>query len=277
MGTWQDSLNAHYGRPGLDLMIRDAFAAAGLTPGEVTLDHLADLDQFHLRGLEATRELAALAELKPGLRVLDAGCGLGGPARTLAADFGCTVVGLEIVEDFCRAAAMLSEWVGLADKVAFRVGDMRAMPFAAGAFDLIISQHTVMNIEDKGALFAEMRRVLRPGGRLLLHEVCGDQAADLHYPVPWASDPGISFLVSAAELRRLIVGAGFTEQRWVDQTPATRAWFDRIAAVRSREPAQPRLPNLGLVMGAEAAVKSRNLRRNLVEDRLGVVQGVFGG
>ena len=275
MESYRDSLNVHYGQSDLCGKIRQACERLGLSPDSMTREDLANLDEIHIRGLEATRELGDLAGLKPGQRVLDVGSGLGGPARTLAAEFGCEVVGLEIVGEFCRAAAMLTEWVGMADLVSCREGDMRAMPFADEEFDVVLTQHTIMNVEEKAALFAEIRRVLKPAGGFLLYEVCGEDDDALHYPVPWAGGPEISFLTTADELRALITGAGFTEHHWSEVTNKALDWFDGLAPGMQMTTTRPRGPNVGVVLGPDAAEKSRNLRQNLREGRIQVVQGLF--
>ena len=186
MSDYEKLLNEHYGQPDLSGKIRQAFERLDIKPEDVIREDLANLDEIHIRGLEATLELGKLAGLEPEMRVLDVGCGIGGPARTLAAEFDCEVVGLEIVGEFCRAAAMLTEWVGMTDRVSFHEGDMRSMPFADADFDLVFTQHTVMNVAGKAALFGEIRRVLKDPGMFLLYEVCGDDDAALHYTVPWA-------------------------------------------------------------------------------------------
>jgi len=275
MGDYSNSLNNHYGQPDLSGIIRHAFDKLGIALEDVTREDLANLDEIHIRGLEATLELGKLAELKPGMRVLDVGCGVGGPARTLAAEFGCEVVGLEIVGEFCRAAEMLTEWVGLADRVSFREGDMRAMPFDDAEFDLVFTQHTVMNVAEKAELFAEFRRVLKPPGGLLIYEVCGEDDAALHYPVPWAGGPDISFLTTADELRGLIATNGFIEKHWTDVTSRALDWFDGMAAGMRKTVPKRMGPNVGVVLGPDAAEKSRNLLRNLREGHIQVLQGMF--
>ena len=275
MDSYRDSLNGHYGQTDLCGKILQACERLGLKPESMTREDLANLDEIHIRGLEATRELGELAGLKSGQKVLDVGSGLGGPARTLAAEFGCEVVGLEIVGEFCRAAAMLTEWVGMTGQVSCREGDMRAMPFADEEFDVVLTQHTIMNVEEKSALFGEIRRVLKPAGGFLLYEVCGEDDNALHYPVPWAGGPEISFLTTDEELRTLISAAGFTESHWSDVTKKALDWFDGLAPGMKVTATRPRGPNVGVVLGPDAAEKSRNLRQNLREDRIQVVQGLF--
>ncbi len=275
MNRYHESINDHYGQPDLSGKIRQAFDKLGISPEEVTREDLANLDEIHIRGLEATLELGKLADLKPGMRVLDVGCGVGGPARTLAAEFGCEVVGLEIVGEFCRAATMLTEWVGMTDQVSFREGDMRAMPFPDVEFDLVFTQHTIMNVADKVALFKEFRRVLKSPGGLLIYEVCGDDDAALHYPVPWAGGPDISFLTTDDELHGLITDAGFSEKHWADVTSQALDWFDGLAAGMRKTVPKRMGPNVGVVLGPDAGKKSRNLLRNLREGRIQVLQGMF--
>lgn len=275
MTKFAEALNDHYGQPDLPRRIRQAFERLGLEPGQVTRDNLADLDEIHIMGRKATLEAGQVAGFEPGQRVLDVGCGLGGPARTLAAEFGCEVVGLEIVAEFCRAAALLTGWVGMSDRVTVQEGDMRAMPFANAAFDRVVAQHTLMNLKEKAPFFSEVRRVLKPGGGFFLYEVCGEEDVALHYPVPWAGGPELSFLMTAAELRAHISAAGFSERHWSDLTNKALNWFDGLAAVRLEAAPRPPGPNVGLVLGPQAAEKSRNLQRNLREGLIQVVQGYF--
>lgn len=270
------SLREHYERPDLTTRILEALAAAGIDTDQLTCADLELLDEFHLRGHAATSELAALAQLQPKHEVLDLGCGLGGPARHLAAAYGCQVVGLDLAASNCAAATELTQRVGLSDRVRFRQGDMRQMPFADAAFDRVWLQHSLLNIPDKAALVREVRRVLRPHGKLVLHEVCAGSGAPVHLPVPWATEPGHSHLVGAAEMRSLWEATELRPEIWQDVTGITLDWLDGLAAgLAPKAPNSRPRPGLGLVMGPNAGLKSRNLGRNLREGRVVVVWGVF--
>jgi cyclopropane fatty-acyl-phospholipid synthase-like methyltransferase len=111
MKTYRDAINEHYSQENLEESIRTALARTG----ESVTSHgdTAGFDEFHIRGREATRELADRAGLKAGMTVLDLGCGIGGPARTLAAEYGCTVTGIDLVAEYIKAAEMLTAQVGL--------------------------------------------------------------------------------------------------------------------------------------------------------------------
>jgi 2-polyprenyl-3-methyl-5-hydroxy-6-metoxy-1,4-benzoquinol methylase len=92
-------INAYWGRDGLEQAILDALHAADKNLDHLTIDDLAPMDQFHGGGKRATVRLARLAGLLPGTRVLDVGGGLGGPARTLALEFGCQVTSVDLTCD----------------------------------------------------------------------------------------------------------------------------------------------------------------------------------
>ena len=119
MNTYTTLINDHYGHVNLGENILTAYERAGKDIHSLTRDDISSFDEFHIRGRDASRELAHLAGLREGEKVLDIGSGVGGPARTLAGEFGCEVVGLDIVEEYCRTADMLTARVGLSDRVTF--------------------------------------------------------------------------------------------------------------------------------------------------------------
>jgi SAM-dependent methyltransferase len=268
------SVEAHYGRPGLGPAILAGLQAAGKDPDRLAPEDLAAVDQFHIRGRDATLELARLAGLAPGLEVLDVGGGLGGPARTLAHEFGGRVTVLDLTEEYCRVGEELTRRTGLAHRVRFRHGDALALPFPDASFEVVWTQHSSMNIEDKERLYEGIRRVLRPGGRLALHEVMAGPAGEVHFPVPWSPDGAGSFLRPPEAIRRLLGGLGFHEAAWVDVSATALAWFrERVAAARHAT-APPPL-GLHLLLGAAAGGMFANMQRNLEERRITAIQAVW--
>ena len=232
-------------------------------------------DEFHIRGLEATTEIAELAGLKPGMTVLDLGSGLGGPARAIAAEYGCHVTGIDLVEEYCRTAEMLTDMLGLGGKVTFRQGDMTDMPFEDGSFDRALTMHTQMNVEDKVKLFDKSRGSSSPAASSRSMKYA-QVPIPLHYPVPWADDPSISFLIAPDELRGMLKDTGFGEIEWRDVSAPSLKWFQIQLELLSSAPKDAPPPlGLNLIMGPSFAEKFKNVFTNLKEDRVRVVQGVY--
>lgn len=258
---------AHYDAAGLTARIREALEPIAPDGQPLTVASLAALDQFHTRGLLATKDLAAMTSVRPETRVLDLGCGIGGPARYLAATFGCRVTGVDLSESFIEAAAYLTGRCALQSRVTFEVGNALDLPFEAGAFDLVLLQHVAMNIDDRRALYAETRRVLAPGGRLAIYDVV--LRGDVRYPVPWAREASASFLLTEEATRDALAASGFDVVAWRDDTDAAKAWSSSVA-----DGGPPPGPTLGLVLGPDFAARVDNLRRNLDEGRIGILSAV---
>jgi len=274
MNKHDTAIQSHYGQEGLGDRILSALARAGKeirTPADTST-----FDEFHIRGHEATLEIALLAELGRGMTVLDLGSGIGGPARTIAAEFGCRVTGIDLVDEYLRTAEMLTGMVGLGDKVAFRKGDMTDLPFDGGSFDRALTIHTQMNVREKAKLFSEVSRVLRPGGRFALYEICAGTNSPVHFPVPWANDHSISFLITPEELRDMLGRAGFRELEWRDASAQSVKWFQsEMESLASAPKDAPPPLGLNLIMGPSFAEKLGNVFKNLKEDRIRVAMGVF--
>lgn len=238
--------------------------------GPLTADRLPGLDQFHFGGLAATKELATRAGIAAGARVLDAGSGLGGPARYLAETFGCDVTGVDLAPHYVAVADLLAERAGLAGKVRFRVGDLARLPFENASFDLVWTQHVVMNIRDRDGLYRELHRVLKPGGVLAFFDpVAGEGGEPPYYPLPWAAIPETSTLLTEAETRAALARAGFDVVRWDDVTEDAFAWMSRQQAAAGPSPVP-----LGIVVGPRMAEMVGNFGRSLKERRARLVMGV---
>jgi ubiquinone/menaquinone biosynthesis C-methylase UbiE len=264
-----DGVRGHYRATGLTERLKTALAAFGPDEQRLTPQQLAPLDQFHTRGLAATVELARLAGITAAMAVLDVGSGVGGPARFLAATYGCRVTGVDFSEPFIDAARYLTERAGQSELVSFETASALELPFDDGHFDVVLLQHVAMNIADRMRLYREIRRVLKSGGRFATYDVVLN-SGDPHYPVPWARTPATSFLLTAAATREAIEPAGFRTLAWQDDSEAASAWFARL-----RASGLPPSPNLGVVMGSDFAQLSANLGRNLLEGRLGILTAVF--
>jgi SAM-dependent methyltransferase len=266
------SLNAHYGRKDLMDVVLAGLAKAGKADGPLTPEDLAPIDQFHSRGKDGTVDMARHARIGAVDRVLDVGGGIGGAARLLAREYGCHVTVVDLTEEFVRVGTMLTARAGLADRVAFRHGNALALPFPDGAFDVVWTQHSTMNIADKDGLTRELARVLAPSGRLAMHEILAGPSEPVHFPVPWARRPELSFLDTPEGFRARPAKLGLAERAWEDSTDASLEWF---AARATNVPSTPPPLGLHLVLGTETRAMFGNLLRNLRENRVRVAVGVW--
>ena len=249
----------YWSRPHLDAALLEAVAAAGLDLGTATPDALAPLDQFHSGGKEATRTLADQAGVAAGMRVLDVGGGLGGPARMLAVEYGARVTVLDLTADYLRAGALLTARMGLAEQVHFCHGQALALPFADGSFDLVWTQNSGMQLADKGRLYRGCWRVLRAGGRLAQLEPVAGPVQPPHFPLMWASAPSQSHVLTAAVLRATMTATGFSVRSW-------------NSSVRFPEPPAGAVPTVltiqHLIMGERLPAIREASARNTAEDRI---------
>jgi tocopherol O-methyltransferase len=125
----------------------------------------------HAEALENTnRQLARRAAVRPGSRVLDAGCGVGGSSLWLARHHRATVVGITLVRSQAamgRQMAAAGEGPG---RALFLQADYTVVPFRDGTFDVVWALESLCHAADKAAFYREAARVLRPRGRLVVAE-----------------------------------------------------------------------------------------------------------
>jgi sarcosine/dimethylglycine N-methyltransferase len=213
--------------------------------------------------------LAELAEIRAEDRVLDIGAGLGGSARFLASEIGCRVDCIEMSADYCAAAMLLNRLTGLEDRIAVHRGSALDLPFPGDSFGVVWMQNVGMNIEDKRTLYGEISRVLKPGGRFAFQEMVAGDAATSYFPLPWATDPGDNFLVSAKEMRTKLDESGLVADLFEDTRDAhlSRTIANATPAASGQLGLAVFVDNLG--------EKARNARRSLEEGQVRLVRGVF--
>jgi ubiquinone/menaquinone biosynthesis C-methylase UbiE len=267
----EERVARHYARSDLEAAILDALAASGRDLERLGPADLAPVDEFHTGGRQATIELAAQIDLTPDMHLLDVGCGIGGASRFFAAEHGCRVTGIDLTADYVRTAEALARRVGLGARVSYRQASALALPFEAETFDGAYMMHVGMNIEDKPALFAEVRRVLRPGGVFAIYDVMQTGEGELSFPVHWAASAHTSFVASPEDYRRALEAAGFQVQRQRDRRAFAREFFRQVAARAAEDGAPPPL-GIHLLMKDDVAQKLANVIGNLEQGLIAPIE-----
>jgi SAM-dependent methyltransferase len=259
----------HYARDGLVTAIRDGLARMGKTESTVTAEDLAPVDEFHIGGRAATGDMARQLALTASDRVLDIGCGLGGPARQIAAHYGCHVSGVDLTRDYVEAGNTLSRWLHLEDRVSLHHGDALALPFADGSFTAAYMLHVGMNIADKSALFSEVARVLRAGARFAIFDVMRTGDGELSYPLPWASTADTNAIVSPRNYCDALSAAGFDIASERERRNVALDYF-----ARQRAEVATASPALGVhtLMGARRPEMVRNMSESISASRIAPVE-----
>ena len=264
----EDEVVAHYTRSGLLESILRGLTDQGVDLDTVTTQDLAPVDEFHTAGRLSTVKALDLTPIQTGMRILDAGCGIGGTSRYLARDRGCQVDGIDLTPEYIDVARQLAGKMGLDQTCRFHVGSILEMPFPSETFDGSVNFHVAMNIDARSALYGELARVLKPDGFLCIFDVMKGPTDGMIYPVPWAETEETSFLKSRAETAALVEEAGFKIINEENLREFAIEFFDDVFANLAKAGGPPPL-GLHLLTGTNTSEKFTNfsdaLKRHQIE------------
>ena len=272
MKNLNKNIQNHYLKEELYEDILNRLKQQGVDLNNLKRSDIAGVDEFHVRGAAVSKELAENLDLK-GAKVLDVGCGLGGPCRMLAEEYCCQVTGLDLSNEYVRTAKELSKLLKLDNKTSFVQGDATSLPFGDNTFDVIWTQHVQMNIPNKEKFYFEISRVLKPGGHFLYYDILKKGDGEVNYPMPWASTSDISFLFKEKEMDNFLTQFGLTKEQSNDQTRYGIDYLNALFA-KLKEFGPPKI-GLNALMGETTKPKLINLLGHLKSGELELKSGVY--
>jgi len=265
-------IESQYHSPGLYEDIVKRLWEQEIDRSNVSRKDISGVDEFHVRGAEVSRELASQIKLDLS-RVLDVGCGLGGPSRMLADEYNCQVTGIDLSHEYIRTAAGLSELVGLQDKTDFIQSNALELPFENGSFDVVWTQHVQMNIRHKLKFYSEIERVLSKEGTFIYYDIFKTENGEVQYPMPWADAASASFLQTPEHMDDTLESLCFKNLVTTDQTVQGIDFllnlFDNL---KTNGP-----PKLGLnvLMGSSTSEKLGNILSGLEDQQIVLQSGIY--
>lgn len=261
-----------YHTPGLYEDILKRLGEQEIELSKVSRRDIAGVDEFHVRGAEVSQELAGRIKLD-NAKVLDVGCGIGGPSRMLADEYNCKVTGIDLSHEFIRTARGLSELVGLQDKTDFMWSNALDLPFENGSFDVVWTQHVQMNVRHKLKFYSEIERVLSDQGTFIYYDIFKTESGDVNFPVPWADYASASFLGTADNMDDMLERLCFKNLLTSDETyKGTLFLKDLFKKLKVNGP-----PKLGLnvLMGSSTKEKLMNILLGLKEGEIILQSGIY--
>jgi ubiquinone/menaquinone biosynthesis C-methylase UbiE len=241
-----------------------AISQEGINVPSAKASDIARFDQMHTRGLASTRELAEIAGFQPGMEILDIGCGLGGPARVLAEEYGCLVRGIDYNEEYVHVGNLLSKTMG--STAVLDHGSALDLPYQRDRFDGVLMQHVSMAVSEKLRLFQEVERVLSPEGTFAFHEILSIDGQHPAYPTPWAAERELSHLQTKQEFLSSLSQAGLTVVKGQETDREAAAFFEKALSHTSSR-------GLSSVFGPQFPTMVRNVLQGLQDKKITIVMG----
>ncbi|KAK2715291.1 uncharacterized protein LOC136035681 isoform X2 [Artemia franciscana] len=170
-------------------------------------------------GLETTMEFCKLLNLKPGMKVLDVGCGIGGSAFHMAGTYGVEVHGVDLSTNMITLALenQAKQPLEVKTKVSFEICDITKHSFPEGSFDVVYSRDTILHIGDKETLFSHFYKWLKPGGRVLISDYCRGEQEHSEDFTRYVSQRGYH-LLTVQQYGEVLSTVGFKEVEAIDKT-----------------------------------------------------------
>ena len=267
----ENKVSGHYQNPHLLAAITSGLKQLGKTPDSVSLEDLTAIEEFHIGGRAASKNLLKQLDLSNESHVLDIGCGIGGTSRFAASHFKSNVSGIDLTSKYIETGRTLCSWLDLDRQINLYHGSALSMPFEDQTFDAAYMLHVGMNIEDKKQLFSEVNRLLCTGSLFGIYDVMQTGEGNLNFPVPWANSPEISSLASVEQYKEVLQATGF---EIIAEQNRREFALEFFAEQQTQRTGVKKLPALGLhlVMGDSISSKMNNVVESISSGHLAPVE-----
>ena len=245
--------------------VHHAMSEAGLINKELNIEDLFPIDQYHARGIAATVDLGKRMPISKNQKIIDIGCGLGGPARYYAKEFKCFITGIDITPSFIEIGNEFNKLTSMSDNIQLLVGNGEILDFKNETFDGAYSQHVTMNISDRKKFFSEAFRVLKKDSFFAFTEHGLGPEGNPIFPLPWADSSEMSFLLPPETTISILKDIGFFDIKIIETADKYISGYEKLIGLKSTN----KKPILGIhVIGGESMnERSTNSMQSIKENR----------
>ena len=252
-------------RGDLHSRIYKAISESGLNKNKLEIEDLFPIDQYHARGIGATVDFGKRMPIKENQNILDIGCGLGGPARYYAKGFKCHITGIDITPSFIEIGNEFNKLTSMSSMVELIVGNGEKLEFKNEIFDGAYSQHVTMNISDRIKFFSEAYRVLKKGSFFAFTEHGLGSTGNPIFPLPWADNQDMSFLLPPEKTVTILKEIGFTNIKLIETSNKYVAGYEKL--IQQQPITIKSTLGIHVIGGASMHERSINSMRSIKEDR----------
>jgi len=198
-------------------------------------------------------------------KILDVGCGLGGPARYYAKEFKCHITGVDITPSFIEIGNNFNRLTSMSTMVDLYVGNGEKLEFEDEVFDGAYSQHVTMNISDRMKFFSEIYRVLKKGSFFAFTEHGLGPEGDPIFPLPWADNQEMSFLLPLENTNAILKEIGFQNIKIIETGDKYIAGYEKL--IQKQPKSKKTTLGIHVIGGSSMHERSINSMRSIKENR----------
>ena len=253
--TKSNDLKQFWTRGNLHLRVREAMIEANLIDKKLEIEDLFPIDQYHARGIAATVDLGKRMPISKGNKILDIGCGLGGPARYYAKKFECFITGIDITPSFIELGNEFNQLTSMSNKIDLKVGNGEILELEDNTFDGAYSQHVTMNVAQRDRFFSEAYRVLKKESFFAFTEHGLGPIGEPIFPLPWANTESMSYLLTPNETILLLNEVGFYDIEIIETGDKYMSGYEKLVNQTNTK----KTPILGIHVIGGTSMKERSI------------------